>query len=275
MTSMADRYRKIMQSSPNITDNCEIESINMKKSKSLLEKRLSVEVQSPRTPRDLSFKDLVRRFDFQEMHRAKLLRKQKSSNSMQESSLSPSHNHIIRHESISSRKGVSVPVDCGANYKGILSQWVERYRTSSITRQREKQLYGRKLPLPVIVIPEPEPQPDDIDIRRCLSISEGQQFWDELVLGQQNNLPTSPRSVTAPISLNYTKLSNLVHNNKSRIHATMPTKQPTEGISSPPLTSSISTLDKVEEYTYEEVSVTSVLGGMATSDGSSVSTKLI
>eukprot|EP01023_Acetabularia_acetabulum_P049490 TRINITY_DN5286_c0_g1_i1.p1 TRINITY_DN5286_c0_g1~~TRINITY_DN5286_c0_g1_i1.p1 ORF type:complete len:172 (+),score=7.39 TRINITY_DN5286_c0_g1_i1:245-760(+) len=93
----------------------EDDSVDISRCKSLLESKLSEDIKSPVTPKEFSFKDIVKRFDFEQTHSAKLLRKQSgpvsavSLTNMDEEYCAPSHSHLIRHESLGLRKGRSLP----------------------------------------------------------------------------------------------------------------------------------------------------------------------
>lgn len=58
------------------------------------------------------------------------------------------------------------------------------------------------MPLPRVPVEEVIEQPELVDFGRCLSITEGQKFWDDLAASHTDaatSYTTSPRSVTAPL----------------------------------------------------------------------------
>eukprot|EP01023_Acetabularia_acetabulum_P049491 TRINITY_DN5286_c0_g1_i3.p1 TRINITY_DN5286_c0_g1~~TRINITY_DN5286_c0_g1_i3.p1 ORF type:complete len:277 (+),score=32.08 TRINITY_DN5286_c0_g1_i3:245-1075(+) len=245
----------------------EDDSVDISRCKSLLESKLSEDIKSPVTPKEFSFKDIVKRFDFEQTHSAKLLRKQSgpvsavSLTNMDEEYCAPSHSHLIRHESLGLRKGRSLPVRSGSGFVDTVQQWVERYKSVTNTRQRETQRYGRKVPLPRQQEQSVEQVDDSVDFGRCLSISEGQNFWDELARKEQQREVKMSRSMTGPLkSIDFESCLSprsivtapLRHHLGGKGEASQTTTTTTTSTSS----SLSMTLDKIEEVGRDDVSVT-------------------
>eukprot|EP01026_Neomeris_dumetosa_P061148 TRINITY_DN576_c0_g1_i11.p2 TRINITY_DN576_c0_g1~~TRINITY_DN576_c0_g1_i11.p2 ORF type:complete len:281 (+),score=24.78 TRINITY_DN576_c0_g1_i11:248-1090(+) len=279
MTSLADKFQDLMQTNSQ-ESKTKSDAVDIKQTKSFLERKLSVEVQSPRTPKDLTFKDLVKTFDFQETHRAKLLSTPRSYQynkgtdlnfkALEEQPSSPSYSHLLAHEVKIVRQGKSLPVQKESGIRGVLKQWMQRYKSHTDDRQREKQRYGRKMPLPRQVVHVPVEEPETVDVRRCLSISEGQKFWDTLVTQCRSESVTLPRSKTqdGPILRSLSKSTDM---KGGRVDIPLNIGGDTTPSSQ---TLSISTLDKIDETGMDTMSVNSVSCGFTYSEDSYMSSKL-